>query len=189
MRQDRRVARAQSRSVSKQIIETFSCRFLTNEACFCLPNFFAKIEVSKGRPGALEGYEAIGVASVALCWIPVHGKGPLSASAAGVRRKVYVLFSGYFLWRGHGHQREPLRRLRRPGRHVRQADLVRRTRVHYQAGARPDLGHHQGYALGTGTVRGERDERGQLQGDPVARLAKSLHVLYLQGIGAHCLIE
>ena len=54
--------------------------------------------------------------------------------------------------------------------------------VHREAGPRPDQRHDQGYALRPGPVRRERDERGQLQGDPEPRAAESLHVLHLQGL-------
>ena len=79
----------------------------------------------------------------------------------------------------HGHGREAVRGMRRARGHVRQAHLQRRPRVHREAGPRPDQRHDQGYALRPGPVRRERDERGQLQGDPEPRAAESLHVLHL----------
>lgn len=59
-------------------------------------------------------------------------------------------------------------RLRRSRSDVRQADLVRRPRVHRQTGARPDVWYDQGHALRSRTVCGERGERSELPRDSVS---------------------
>ena len=65
-----------------------------------------------------------------------------------------------------------VRRLRGSGRDLREAALLRQPRIHRQAGARADLGHHPQHAQRTRTVQGERDERGHIQGDPVSQMSE-----------------
>ena len=81
----------------------------------------------------------------------------------------------------HGHRGEGLRWVRGARGHVRQAHLQRRPGGHREEGPCPDQRHHQGHALWAGPVLRERDQRGELQGDPQPRPTEGLHVLHLQG--------